>query len=116
VDWNLQGRVQIGEELPPLGQAGKGGEALGTFLRRRQLWSQLRAEAEAQGEELTPYSFRHRFARESHAARLPVATISDAMGHTVAVHLQSYARFQPSGVADAFAAANAQVPATAGAG
>jgi len=108
-EWDLRGRMQIGEQLPPLGRDGKGGEAVGTYLRRKGAWTQLRAEAEAQGEELTPYSLRHRFAREAHAARLPVATIATAMGHTVAVHLQSYARFQPDGVADAFAAANAQV-------
>ena len=33
MDWNLQSRLQIGEQLPPLGQRGKAGEGLGTYLR-----------------------------------------------------------------------------------
>ena len=39
----------------------------------------------------TPYSFRHRYAKQSHAARLAVAEIAEAMGHTIEVHLKSYA-------------------------
>ena len=42
IDWNLQKRFSIGERLPPLGQEGKGGEALGTFLKRRKYWKQLK--------------------------------------------------------------------------
>jgi integrase len=105
--WNLLARVTLHDELPPLGQEGKGGEALGTYLKRRQIWQQLKAEAESAGEELTPYAFRHRYAKQSHAAGLPVATIATAMGHTIDTHLKAYARFQPDAVADAYEAANA---------
>ena len=35
-------RFSIGEKLPPLGQEGKGGEALVTFLKRRKYWKQLK--------------------------------------------------------------------------
>ena len=94
------------EELPPLGQQGKGGEALGTYLKRRQVWQQLKAEAGSAGEELTPYAFRHRYAKQSHAARLPVATVATAMGHTIDTHFKAYARFQPNAVAEAYEAAN----------
>lgn len=104
--WNLLARVKIREPLPPLGKPGKGGEALGTYLKRRATWQQLKADAEVAGEELTPYSFRHRYAKQSHAARLPVATIAQAMGHTIDTHLKSYARFQPDAVAEAYEAAN----------
>jgi integrase len=105
-DWQLVNRLACREELPPLGQPGKGGEALGTFLRRLPAWKQLRAEAAAAGEELTPYSFRHRYAKASHAAKLAPKDIADAMGHTLDTHLQSYARFASTGLAAAYAAAN----------
>ncbi|MBC1262387.1 tyrosine-type recombinase/integrase [Synechococcus sp. BSF8S] len=111
-DWNLLARVQISEARPPLGQEGKGGEALATYLKRRTVWQQLKTEAEHAGEELTPYAFRHRYAKQSHAARLPVASIAKAMGHTIDTHLKSYAKFQPDAVADAYKAANTPLATT----
>ena len=107
IDWKLQGRVQINEELPPLNREGEGGQALGTYLRRRESWNGLRKAAESQGEQLTPYSFRHRYAKGMHAAGLPIANISEAMGHTIEVHLQSYARFKPNATAELVEAINA---------
>ena len=106
IDWKLQSRVQIGEELPPLNREGEGGQALGTYLRRRDAWNGLRKAAEHQGEQLTPYSFRHRYAKGMHAASLPIANIAEAMGHTIEVHLQSYARFKPSATAELIEAVN----------
>ena len=106
IDWKLQSRVQIGEELPPLNREGEGGQALGTYLRRREAWNGLRKAAEHQGEQLTPYSFRHRYAKGMHAASLPIANIAEAMGHTIEVHLQSYARFKPSATAELIEAVN----------
>ena len=107
VDWNLQARIQIGEELPPLNRLGEGGQALGTYLRRKAAWNTLRQEAEHQGEQLTPYSFRHRYAKALHAAGIAIANIAEAMGHTIEVHLQSYARFKPNATAELVAAMNA---------
>ena len=49
-----------------------------------------------------PYTFRHRFAKASHAAGFPIANISQAMGHTPEVHLDSYARFKPDGTAELY--------------
>ena len=66
----------------------------------------LRDEAEHNGEQLTPYSFRHRYAKGMHAANLPLANIAEAMGHTIEVHLGSYARFKPNSTADIIAAVN----------
>jgi integrase len=111
-EWNLLARVMLHEHLPPLGKEGKGGEALGTYLKRRAIWHQLKAEAESAGEELTPYAFRHRYAKQSHAVRLSVATIANAMGHTIDTHLKAYARFQPDAVAEAYEAANAVLVGT----
>ena len=67
----------------------------------------LRDKAEHQGEQMTPYSFRHRFAKQAHAARLAVTEIAEAMGHTIDAHLKSYARFKPDVTAANFAAINA---------
>ena len=106
IDWNLQARLKVGEKLPPLNRDGDGGQALNQYLRRRSVWMALRDEAEHQGEQLTPYSFRHRYAKQAHAARLAVAEISEAMGHTIEVHLKSYARFKPDATAANFAAVN----------
>ena len=66
----------------------------------------LRDEAEHQGEQLTPYSFRHRYAKGMHSANVPIANICEAMGHTIEVHLKSYARFKPNATASIIAAVN----------
>ena len=104
-DWNLEARLKIGEQLPPLRAEGKAGQALVTYLGRRAVWRALKAEAEAVDEVLTPYSFRHRFSKEAHRSAVPVADIAAAMGHSIEVHLGSYARFTPDSTAAAFAKA-----------
>ena len=106
IDWKLQARLQVGEGLPPLNRDGDGGQALNQYLRRRKVLMSLRDEAKHQGEQLTPYSFRHRYAKQSHARRLAVAEIAEAMGHTIDVHLKSYARFKPDATAANYAAVN----------
>ena len=106
INWNLQSRLQLGEKLPPLNSEGNGSEALSRYLRRRAVWLSMREDAKQQGEQLTPYSFRHRYAKGMHAANIPIANISDAMGHTIEVHLKSYARFKPNATADLVAAVN----------
>ena len=106
IDWKLQARLQVGEKLPPLNREGDGGQALNQYLRRRAVWMVLREEAKQQGEQLTPYSFRHRYAKGMHAANIPIANISEAMGHTIEVPLKSYARFKPNATADLVAAVN----------
>ena len=100
-DWKLQERLAIGESLPPLGAEGKGGEALRPHLRRRTAWQSLQ-EAENINEVLVPYTFRHRYAKLSHAAGFPVSNIAAAMWHSIEVHLESYARFVPDGTADLY--------------
>ena len=42
-----------------------------------------------------------------HAAGIPIANIAEAMGHTIEVHLQSYALFKPNATAELVAAMNA---------
>ena len=50
IDWNLQERLQVGEQLPPLNRDGDGGQALNQYLRRRDVWMALRDDAKQQGE------------------------------------------------------------------
>ena len=109
IDWNLQNRVVTEKKLPPLGQLGHGGEALGTFLKRRKYWQSLRSLTTTTGKILKSYAFRHRYAKESHAAGFPMATICKAMGHTIEVHLGNYARFTPDGTANLYAKRNTRV-------
>ena len=98
--------MQVGEQLPPLNHEGDGGQAVNQYLRRRKVWMTLRDEAEHQGEQLTPYSFRHRYAKGMHAANVPISNICEAMGNTIEVHLKSYARFKSNASADLVAAVN----------
>ena len=61
------------------------------------------------GEVLVPYTFRHRYAKASHAAGITLTNIAAAMGHTTKVHHQSYARFIPGVTADFCAKRNTRV-------
>ena len=106
VDWHLVQRLASGEDLPPLGRLGSGGESVRTYLKRQKEWQLLEADALAAGGELVPYCFRHRYAKASHGAGLPVAQIAAAMGHSIQVHLTAYAKFQPDGLEAAYAQAN----------
>ena len=106
-DWKLQARLQLGEKLPPLIREGDGGQALNQYLRRRKVWMMLPDDAYQQGEQLTTYSFRHRYAKGIHVNNIPIAKICDAMGHTIELHLKSYARFKSNAAADLVTAANA---------
>ena len=102
VDWKLQQRLEIGEELPPLGKEGKGSEAIRTHLRRRKLYQQIKEEAKKLDQTCVPYSFRHRYAKESHANGVPTSNIAEAMGHTVPVHMQNYAGFTPDATTEIY--------------
>ena len=66
----------------------------------------LRDEAKQQRERFTPYSFRHRFAKGMHAANIPIANLSEAMGQIIEVHRMSYARFKPNATADLLVSVN----------
>ena len=108
INWNLMQRVHIKEELPPLNDAGGIGQAVGRFLRDNNIWQQLKQEAFAEKQQLVPYSLRHRYAYIGHNRQKSDGTyrapkqIADAMGHTLDVHLQSYARFMTKELAENF--------------
>ena len=108
INWNLMQRVHIKEELPPLNDKGGIGQAVGRFLRDSKVWQQLKQEALAEKQQLVPYSLRHRYAYIGHNRQKADGTyrapkqIADAMGHTLDVHLQSYARFMTKELAQNF--------------
>ena len=60
------------------------------------------------GEVLLLYTFRHRYAKASHAPWIPLTNIRAAMGHNTEVRHQSHARFITAGT-DLYAKQNARV-------
>jgi integrase len=74
---------------------------MGRFLRRQVIWQQLSGEAEHLGEELVPYSLRHRYSATCHRNNVPPKFIAEAMGHSLETHLRRYARFVSQGAAAA---------------
>ena len=113
VNWNLKERLYISEQqgkslLPPLGQEGKAGGAFQSYLKRKPVWNAIKKEIEKEQQELTPYSFRHRYAYVAHNRSKPDGTyraakkIADAMGHTLDTHLLSYSRFNTKDLASDF--------------
>lgn len=81
--------------MPPLGNASNTvATAMSTYLRRRPIWRELRAEAAAQGEQLTCYSFRHGYALRAHlVAELPPRVAAQQMRHSLQTHLRHYGRW-----------------------
>ena len=111
IDFNLKQRIQLGEEMPYLGREGEAAMALRTHLRGCKLWKQYRKEAEKIEQVLVPYTFRHRYAKASHAKGFPTKNIAEAMGHTKEVHDANYARFQPDGTGEMYEKAFKEVEA-----
>ena len=106
INWKLQERLEIGEQLPPLGAEGQGGLALLTHLKRMPIYKKIKQEALKRDQVAVPYSFRHRYSKESHANGIPIANIALSMGHSVEVHLDNYARFAPDSTVDIYNKAN----------
>lgn len=81
--------------LPPLGNSSNTvATAMATYLRRRPIWQDLRAEAAAKGEKLTCYSFRHGYALRAHlVADLPPRVAAQQMRHSLQTHLRHYGRW-----------------------
>lgn len=99
--WRLEQRLRACEPLPQVVDPSLAGDRMGRFLRRQAIWQQLSTEAEHLGEELVPYSLRHRYSATCHRNNVPVRYIAEAMGHSVETHLRRYARFTTQGAAEA---------------
>ena len=93
VAWNLEPIYQA-DRLPPM-KPGLGADAMGLYMRRRDLWSELRCRYEEQGEKLVLYSCRHAYAHRAHTLcpMLPTKFVAAAMGHSLETHLAAYSRW-----------------------
>ena len=60
-------------------------------------------------KELVPYTFKHRYAKTSHAAGIYLTNISAVMGHTTKVHYQSSARFITDPKTDLYSKRNERI-------
>ena len=78
-------------------------------MKRQPTWQSIASEAAAEGQELVPYSFRHRYSATGHARGLQPKQMADAMGHSLEVHMGNYARFMTRDLASAFDASNGQL-------
>ena len=58
------------------------------------------------GKILVPYTFRHRYAKDSHTADNPLINISDDIGNTKEVLHQSFERLIPKAMASLYAKSN----------
>lgn len=101
MEWELEQRLRDGAHLPQVVDPSLAGDRMGRFLRRQAIWRQLSTEAENLGEELVPYSLRHRYSATCHRSNVPPKFIAEAMGHSLETHLRRYARFVSKGAAAA---------------
>ncbi|WP_094555474.1 hypothetical protein [Synechococcus sp. 1G10] len=92
-EWNLEANYQA-DRLPPM-KPGLGADAMGLYMRRRGLWTELRQRYEAEGEKLVLYSCRHAYAHRAHTlcSMLPTKFVAAAMGHSLETHLAAYSRW-----------------------
>ncbi len=79
-------------ELPPLGSSqSEVAESVSQHLSRKSNWQRLKAEANAAGSKLTPYSFRHGYALRAHERyRYSVRVTAKLMRHSVETHCRHY--------------------------
>jgi integrase len=91
-DWQLLERWQAGAiTLPPLGSdTGTAADAIGTYLKRKKGWQELRDRMAARGERAVPYSFRHGYSLRGHQLGIDPGSMALSMGHSLEVHLRSY--------------------------
>lgn len=91
--WNLEASYSA-DRLPPM-KPGLGADAMGLYMRRRELWSELRRRYDEQGEKLVLYSCRHAYAHRAHTLcpMLPTKFVAAAMGHSLETHLAAYSRW-----------------------
>ncbi|TWB86033.1 hypothetical protein FB106_1392 [Synechococcus sp. Ace-Pa] len=69
-------------------------------------------EADRDKQQLTPYSSRHRYSADGHRLGLQPKQLSDARGHSLEVHMGSYARFMTRNLTDAFDVVNSNIMST----
>jgi integrase len=110
--WTLIERWQAGQiTLPPLSSGNGAGDSIATYLNRQVGWRSLRAEMEAKGERVVPYSFRHAYSLRGHLRGIDAGSVALSMGHSFEVHCRSYPWASAAGAVEAFDRANAAIMA-----
>jgi len=64
--------------------------ALKQYLNRTNYWKSLKAELEANNENLKPYSLRHSYSLRGHLRDIDAGSMADAMGHSYECHCREY--------------------------
>lgn len=101
--WNLLQRWEAGLlKLPPMDETSRVALKVNQYLRRRPAWMSLVAAAEARGEKVTTYSFRHSYSVRGHQRGIDSGSMALAMGHSLEVHCRSYPWATESGAENAF--------------
>jgi integrase len=109
IEWNLINRWKKKQiELPSLNSGNGAADAIATYLNRRDGWKTLKAEAEAMGERVSCYSFRHAYSVRGHQRGIDNGSMALAMGHSIEVHCRSYPWATEAGAAAAFAKAGSK--------
>jgi integrase len=102
-EWDLLNRWKNKKiHLPSLASGNGAADAIATYLNRRDGWKTLKAEAEAMGEHVTSYSFRHAYSVRGHQRGIDNGSMALAMGHSIEVHCRSYPWATEAGAAAAF--------------
>ena len=65
-EWNLVGRVALGERLPPLGSDAEASQHLGAYLNDRPVWREVQNKASQKGQQAMVDSFSQRYACAAH--------------------------------------------------
>ena len=87
VDWDLVELVKSKPELPDLTDASLLGQHLKRDTRLFRTWVE---EAAENGEQLTPYAFRHSYATRGHRLLVPMPVMAKLMGHSEQTHCREY--------------------------
>ena len=65
-EWNLVGRVALGERLPPLGSDAKASQHLASYLNGRPTWQEIQNKGLRSGQQVMIDSFSQRYACAAH--------------------------------------------------
>jgi integrase len=110
IEWQLAERIGRGELQLPVGNDGDkrklNGHYVEQFLSKQKEWQELRDGFEQKGEWLRSYSFRDSYSLRCHRLGIELGAIASAMGHSIAVHSNSYRWSSTATTSEAFAKAH----------
>ena len=108
--WNLLARWKAKDiKIPTLDDP----NAFKQYLNRNKYWKSLKAELEANNENLRPYSLRHSYSLRGHLRSIDAGSMADAMGHSYECHCREYSWASKKTTKSAFDKANLKLPIAA---